>query len=325
MQDGQPAAQPPIAPAPGKPVHFGCTACGKCCDTPPIVTIGESFALMADFILAVQLSGPVADARLAADDPAAIAYMMTRAHLQALGAETMALRMGPMEQFETTLHVSATAIRAGEGDPCPKLADDGRCTIYERRPQRCRSVPFDYWLPEAATVAQGSQRLEAAVARGWLCDLSDTAPVVAEAGQLAPGAHRDAYLAGLAQMRRQNAPLGLLAAHFQQELTNSPEKIRGVVATLNSNGTLQYPYADMLEALHGFKRLHADPSVEMPDDPASLELLASLPSMEAFLLAQIPLIEAAIASNQQRQRSQDRAVTARLRALLGDYRKRLQG
>lgn len=56
--------------------------------------------------------------------------------------------------------------------PCPELAPDGRCTIHDIKPLRCRTMPFFPYREEP-------DQADLLIPReAWLCDTSESAPVV---------------------------------------------------------------------------------------------------------------------------------------------------
>jgi Fe-S-cluster containining protein len=304
-------------------VHFACTGCGKCCDTPPSFTIPEAMALYRDFILTVRLAGGVADPTLPADHPTVRPYLLQRAHMQAHGAETVALRVSPTKQFEATLQIRASAVPASSDDPCPALTSEGLCSIYERRPQRCRTVPFDYDLPEPFAVTNGTSRLHAALQRDWKCDVSEAAPVVAQDGRLSAGPYRDAYDTALQLMETQEPALAVIIGEFQRELAAKPALVGDVVKALSQGQSVDFSFFMVLDTLHGLKREQPKPGSTLPHGGPGDALLANLPELADFLQAQLALIADKIAHNLARKRPMDRLHTERLRAMQVEYQRAL--
>jgi Fe-S-cluster containining protein len=89
------------------PLHFSCTACGKCC-----ATAGEYYVF------------------LCADEAENI-----REHL---GLSKSWFRRRYLNRLEGGELVLAT----GEGERCIFLDSDSRCSIYTARPLQCRTYPF---------------------------------------------------------------------------------------------------------------------------------------------------------------------------------------
>lgn len=86
---------------------------------------------------------------------------------------------GKTVEYIRYVTISALTLDAGAG-ACAALSGE-RCTIYERRPLACRTVPFHYSRPEASA----ERDLKAFVGTpGYRCDTSVSAPVVLEAGRI---------------------------------------------------------------------------------------------------------------------------------------------
>lgn len=279
------------------------------------MAVSEALALYRDFALVLKLGGPIADASLPASNPGVQAYVALRAHLTAQGAQTFDLYTGAQRHWEATLMAGALPLRAGADDPCPALTTEGLCSLYDRRPARCRMAPFDHGLPEAAAIRQGAHRLREAIAKDWACDISANAPVVAEADQFSAGGPlRAAYDEGLAAMRRDDAVMALLGKSFQQQLKAQPQLVPQVIERLLRRETLDFSFPAVLEALHRLAQEKDRPAGEAG------ALLDRLPPLRDFVEVQIELLEALVAKNLARRRPQDRPNTERLRGLVEQYR-----
>jgi len=176
--------------------RFACTQCGKCCNRSPEVELSEAAALADVFVfrlmfrlywLPQQLGDYLAFGGESAETggaPAAAFYEKKRL-LAAFAARKSAVKVrrgGKAVAYTRYLSLSALALDTKPG-ACAAL-DGSRCSIYERRPVGCRSVPFHYSRAEALAEAG----LDAFVAtEGYRCDTSASAPVVLDGGKvLAP-------------------------------------------------------------------------------------------------------------------------------------------
>jgi Fe-S-cluster containining protein len=299
-------------------VHFACTACGKCCTSPPVMAVGEALALYRDFALVLKLGGPIADANLPASNPGVQTYVAQRAHLTAQGAQTFDLYTGPTQHWEATLLAAAMPLRAAADDPCPALTTEGLCSLYDRRPTRCRMAPFDQWLPETMAIQAGAHRLQEAVRQDWACDLSESAPVVAQDGHFTTDSPlRTAFDDSLAAMRRDDPVMALLGHSFQAQLKAQPDMVPEVIQRLARRETLDFSFPHILEALHRLAQEKDRPAGE------TSAILDRLPPLRDFVAAQIDLLEALVARNVARRRPQDRPSTDRLRGLVTQYREGL--
>jgi Fe-S-cluster containining protein len=84
--------------------------------------------------------------------------------------------------------------------PCPALASDRRCAIHDRKPARCRTMPFFPYREERFQAELLTPR------QGWRCDTSAAAPLVFQDGQVLRrddfDAERRALLAQVPAVRR---------------------------------------------------------------------------------------------------------------------------
>lgn len=88
-------------------------------------------------------------------------------------------RDGKPVAYTKYLLISALALDTIDGE-CSALSDN-KCSIHDRRPLSCRSVPLHYSRAEA----NAEQDLEAFVrTSGYQCDTSGRAPVILEGGRI---------------------------------------------------------------------------------------------------------------------------------------------
>ncbi len=81
--------------------------------------------------------------------------------------------------FTKYLVISALAVDTDEA-ACSALSDK-KCSIYERRPLTCRSVPLHYSRAEALS---GADLQKFVGTNGYQCDTSDAAPIILEGGRI---------------------------------------------------------------------------------------------------------------------------------------------
>jgi Fe-S-cluster containining protein len=139
--------------------RFHCTSCGQCCKGWLPLTLDDAVSHAGRFPLAVIWS-PVRQGASLFD------------HTARLGAR-VTLRSGK----ELAVRIAPTAYIPPAMD-CPELADDGLCEIYDRRPSRCRTMPFSPYRGE-------DQQEDLLVPRdGWECDISEAAEPVYRDGKI---------------------------------------------------------------------------------------------------------------------------------------------
>lgn len=115
-------------------IYFNCNACGKCCNTPPTFLFSDFMKYSKEFIIAIKLtSAKRSGKKLKNEDDL---YQIQK-HND---------RIYPIVNNNMTI---AFPYGLKTGPYCPKLLPNGQCSIYESRPTRCRSVPFQATVPES--------------------------------------------------------------------------------------------------------------------------------------------------------------------------------
>ncbi len=143
--------------------HFACVrGCGKCCNSPPELSLFDGFRFFRDFPLSFKVTLIPFH-----DNPQALRWLE-------LGG--VRVRVGYVDFVAYASFVPLYRISA---HCCPKLAANGDCSIYDRRPDMCKSVPLRVSAPSCmfrqsmdSIVKEGIEK------RGYLCDISPDAPVL---------------------------------------------------------------------------------------------------------------------------------------------------
>jgi Fe-S-cluster containining protein len=179
-------------------LRFACTSCGACCNRSPEVQLSEAAALADMFVFRLMFRLYDLPRTFAAGTAAASAveYYESKRLLAAFAARQYPAKLrreGKPVDYVRSLAISALSVDTAAG-ACAALGA-GRCTIYERRPAACRSVPFHYSRAEASA----GRDLAAFVATpGYGCDTGPGAPVVLEAGRIVDSEARRARADALA-------------------------------------------------------------------------------------------------------------------------------
>jgi Fe-S-cluster containining protein len=184
-------------PEPSRERRFACTQCGACCNRSPEVELSEAAALSDVFVFRLMfrlyhlprsLAGYLGSPGAAVDS--AEAFYESKRLLAAFAARQSSARKrhgAKTAEYTTYLTISALTLDTGAG-ACTALSG-GRCSIYERRPLACRTLPFHYSRPEAAA----DKDLALFVATpGYGCDTTAGAPIVMEAGRIVDARSRRA-------------------------------------------------------------------------------------------------------------------------------------
>ncbi len=152
--------------------RFGCTACGKCCYGRVPLTVDDALAHAGRFPLAMVWT-PVRQASRSFDLTGRLGIT-----LKLRDRKTAAVLIAPTAYIPPTF-------------PCPALSPDNLCTIHEHKPLRCRTMPFYPYREER-------DQLDLLIPRkGWVCDVSETAPVVYRDKEVLDRADFDAERAAL--------------------------------------------------------------------------------------------------------------------------------
>jgi Fe-S-cluster containining protein len=179
--------------------RFACTSCGLCCNRSPEVELAEAAPLADVFVFRLMFRLYWLPRQPGAGEAKAAFYERKRllGAFAARKAPTRLPRNGRPVEGSKYLTISALALETGAG-ACSALAA-GRCSIYERRPLACRTVPFHYSRAEALAASD----LAAFVATpGYRCDTSDRAAVVLEGGSIVDAGISQARAEALARAGR---------------------------------------------------------------------------------------------------------------------------
>jgi len=133
--------------------HFGCTACGKCCQGRLPLSIADALAHADRFPLFL-LWTPVRPGGKSYDLTARLGFTVKLKNRKQAAVRLTAVSYVPAHS------------------PCPALAADGLCLVHETKPQRCRTMPL------SGSRAESDQTDLLIPAPGWECDISDAAPVL---------------------------------------------------------------------------------------------------------------------------------------------------
>lgn len=134
--------------------RFACTSCGKCCDRGPEMELSEATALADTFVISLMFKAhsiPLSERSERATQwwreqesriPLRAAFEEKRRHLALFASRRRTERRNERELY---LDISAIVDDYGNGK-CPALKG-GLCSIYDKRPLTCRTVPLHYSRP----------------------------------------------------------------------------------------------------------------------------------------------------------------------------------
>jgi Fe-S-cluster containining protein len=284
-------------------IGFHCTACGKCCNSPPAMSMGELFRHRERFIGSLAIARVArlqAGARVAAGDGVQVLDDQDAAELAALqDALFHRPRASRGPQTGHAISLVTQAFDYPSQGRCPALASDGGCTVHgPDKPLMCRVVPLDPCVPDRMQAGVLRNRRASAAWLGASCIGAAAEPPyrplvrqakVADAAFAQDMAQRRADLA--ADKARWGRPVfGMLENELE----------RGQGPRPGDDGWLVLPLAPVLAVL----------AAEGP---------AMRAQCLAYIDAQLPLIEATIGAALARKRAVDKPVTAQLRSFAQAY------
>lgn len=163
--------------------RFACTQCGACCNRSPELELSEAAALADVFVFRLMFrmySLPRAFDR-SRSETLQVFYQKKRlisAHAARVSPRKVKRDGKTVEQIDY-LMISALALDTASGS-CAALANQ-RCSIHDRRPLTCRTVPLHY--ARADGLAERDLD-DFANTPGYRCDTGESAPVVLESGAI---------------------------------------------------------------------------------------------------------------------------------------------
>jgi Fe-S-cluster containining protein len=291
-------------------LHFACTACGKCCTESPEMTVLEATRLGDVFVpaLVYRLTSLPRD-----DNEAAFASLSPHPHFKGMDGHelvaclrqsTAVLSAGAIVEEPGWDHHIAVTARAWTYATswCTALADDHKqCTIHERRPHTCRTVPVRYDVPAGLLVRAFRGVVDAGIASRdpWECDVSAKAPVLLRDGETVDTEYTAARKAGIDAAVAEKALAGRILA--------SPmlPSLKEVYTHLRRGNLVSVSFHGALAAAH---------DLALIDDAG----------LRAFCTAQIALIDREIAKALARKLKTDRDTTNRYRAVQAAYKTMLE-
>lgn len=129
---------------------FACTACGKCCNSPPAMALPELFRHRELFVGCLAISRTPrrrAGERLRVGRVEHVLSETEAAACDALGSSLLHAAGGRHDGFFNLL---AQGYDYPSLARCPALQDDGRCAIhFSGKPLQCEVVPLDPLLPDS--------------------------------------------------------------------------------------------------------------------------------------------------------------------------------
>ena len=180
---------------------------------------------------------------------------------------------------------------------CPALEHaHEKCTIHDRRPSTCRTVPIRYDVPEGLLVRAFRGVVDAGIASSdpFRCDVSSDAPILLRDGKVV----NEEYAAARAEGERAALAERELAGYMLRSPMLPP--IKDVYSNLRQQKLLSVSFPGAIAAMHDLKLVDDD-------------------GVEKFCNAQLALLAREVGAALARKRKEEREITTRLRALESSY------
>lgn len=278
---------------------FACSACGKCCNSPPAMSLPELFRHRDRFIGCIAI-GRVPRKRLGEKlRVGKYETVLDETDVAAFDAiaDTLLHRAGDTFSLTTQGYDYPSLAR------CPALEEDGRCAIhFDGKPLTCEVVPLDPLVPDALQHLVLAGRNQSAAYLGTDCiqegDRADGKLMVAE-GRIEDEAARDALARRRESLAAESKVWGKAVFEaLRKELFESP----AALARIPAGGFLSISIVPALLAVAGVSARCRQLSLDYID-------------------SQLALIERSIAQALLRRRLDDRPITQELRAFAGAYQR----
>ena len=168
--------------------RFACTSCGRCCDRGPEMELSEATRLADRFITSLLFrvhSLPASErsswaAQWWRDRHSRIPLRPALDEAQRhLGHFTSRRRVDKGRDRQVLLEISAIVHDGGAGH-CPALKDH-LCSIYDRRPLSCQTVPMHYSRAPSLLQAYLDQFT---ATPGYACDTGPSAPIIVDGNKM---------------------------------------------------------------------------------------------------------------------------------------------
>jgi len=174
-------------------------------------------------------------------------------------------------------------------------ASHEKCTIHDRRPSTCRTVPIRYDVPEGLLVRAFRGVVDAGIKTSdFRCDVSASAPVLIRDEKVV----NEEYASARAEGARKALAERELAGYMLRSPLLPP--IKDVYAELRRNKLVSVSFPGAVAAAHDLKLL---------DDDA----------VKKFCESQRALLAREIAAALARKRKEEREITTRFRAIESAY------
>jgi Fe-S-cluster containining protein len=283
---------------------FQCTACGKCCNSPPQLSIPELFHHQTLFVGSVairRVQRYQAKMRVGSD---VHAYELNADDARAFRELSDQLLFRVEKPFDSgyDFAIITQGFHYSSQQRCPALGDDEKCAIYQnKQPTTCSAVPMDALVPDHLQHSVLARRKHEAQFLSANCIIEgprEGFTLLTELGRVADLS----FQAALAQRRR-------------DMVADKQWWGKGVFEMLRKD-LFASPFESVRLPLDGFFSLSLVPVLMVLADIS----MSCRERCVEYIDAQLALIDQLVQKAIKRQRSEDKATTQQLRAWANAYR-----
>ena len=171
-------------------IHFNCHQCGGCCSQAPKVNFYEMLELQNDFIWQACHNIVVSTLEKPIDK-------IKAEQLQSLGHTIVV----PEKDLSLFYYIDFQPIDLKTNNKCPKLLKDNTCSIYGRRPTKCRLSPFNILDGEHSQLNNVLFFKEETKKGLWGCSFKEKDPIIYSEDGFKNNNHRSLFYQETQQIR----------------------------------------------------------------------------------------------------------------------------
>lgn len=128
--------------------HFACHACGACCNSAPALTFQEMGSYAKDFHIRLAFQSVPMKSTDTIQFPWGIQKVDSKQNAKIKENEKRLWNAVKGPDGITMIHMFPIARTQSSANSCPQRTEDGLCSIHDRRPLMCRTVPLAPAMPE---------------------------------------------------------------------------------------------------------------------------------------------------------------------------------
>lgn len=171
-------------------IHFSCNKCGGCCNKPPRVNFYEMLELSNEFIWRACHNVFISTAKNPLEKNKI-------EQLQNIGHTIVV----PEHDLSFFYYIDFEPIQFKNNSNCSKLSQDNLCSIYGKRPARCRISPFNILSDEHSQSENILFFKKQSEKKVWNCSFDINSTLIYENSNFSQNHHQSLYYQEIFQIR----------------------------------------------------------------------------------------------------------------------------